>query len=155
MIEHVVRELWNNKIEQRCYNNHELGCCIKSGFASSNIREQPLSIHQVVYDMLKHDGTILIFYQSCFIMLTVLVQGCGANYSVIACDIFTRVYPNVAKSHFSYLQDRELCTSGRLVWPLVTVLDTSTPIFGSVNNRGYWPVEQTRLQWAYDKQHGI
>ena len=23
------------KIEQRCYNNHELGCCIKSGFACS------------------------------------------------------------------------------------------------------------------------
>ena len=32
MIERVVREWWNNKIEQRCYNNHELGCCIKSGF---------------------------------------------------------------------------------------------------------------------------
>ena len=24
MIEHVVRERWNNKIEQRCYNNHDL-----------------------------------------------------------------------------------------------------------------------------------
>ena len=47
-IEHVVREWWNNKIEQRCYNNHELGCCIKSGFVCSNIREQPLS---------KYDGT--------------------------------------------------------------------------------------------------
>ena len=23
------------KIEQRCYNNHELGCCIESGFACS------------------------------------------------------------------------------------------------------------------------
>ena len=31
MIEDVVREWRNNKIEQRCYNNHELGCCIKSG----------------------------------------------------------------------------------------------------------------------------
>ena len=48
MIEHVVREWWNNKIEQRCYNNHELGCCIKSGFACSNICEQPLSIRQTV-----------------------------------------------------------------------------------------------------------
>ena len=48
MIEHVVREWWNNKIEQRCYNNHELGCCIKSGFACSNMREQPLSIRQTV-----------------------------------------------------------------------------------------------------------
>ena len=37
MIEHVVREWRNNKIEQRCYNNHELGCCIKSSFACSNI----------------------------------------------------------------------------------------------------------------------
>ena len=27
---------------------HELGCCIKSGFARSNIREQPLSIRQAV-----------------------------------------------------------------------------------------------------------
>ena len=26
-IEHVFREWWNNKIEQRCYN-HELGCCM-------------------------------------------------------------------------------------------------------------------------------
>ena len=42
MIEHVVR-------------NQELGCCIKSGFACSNIREQPLSIRQAVYNMLKHD----------------------------------------------------------------------------------------------------
>ena len=48
MVEHVVREWWNNKIEQRCYNNYELGCCIKSGFACSNIREQPLSIRQAV-----------------------------------------------------------------------------------------------------------
>ena len=37
------------------YNNHELGCCIKSGFARCNIREQPLSIRQAVYNMLKHD----------------------------------------------------------------------------------------------------
>ena len=34
---------------RRCCNNHELGCCIKSSFACSNIREQPLSIHQAVY----------------------------------------------------------------------------------------------------------
>ena len=58
MIEHAVREWWNNKIEQRCYNNHELGCCIKSGFSCSNIREQPLSIRQAVYNMLKHDWTL-------------------------------------------------------------------------------------------------
>ena len=89
MIEHVVREWWNNEIE--CYNNHELGCCIKSGFACSNIREQPLSIRQAVHNMLKHDWTILLFYQSCSIMLTVLLQGCWANNLVIACDIFTRV----------------------------------------------------------------
>ena len=48
MIEHVVREWRNNKIEQRCYNDHELGCCIKSGFACSNIRKQSLSIRQAV-----------------------------------------------------------------------------------------------------------
>ena len=35
------------------YNNHELSCCIKSGFACSNIREQPLSIRQAMYTMLK------------------------------------------------------------------------------------------------------
>ena len=74
MIEHVVREWWNNKIEQRCYNNHELGCCIKSGFECSNIRKQPLSIRQAEYNMLKHDWTILLFYQSCSIVLTVLLQ---------------------------------------------------------------------------------
>ena len=61
MIEHVVREWWNNKIEQWCYNNHELDCCIKSGFAWSNIRVQPLSIRQAVYNMLKLDWTILLF----------------------------------------------------------------------------------------------
>ena len=74
MIEHVVREWWNNKIERQCYNNHELGCCIKSGFACSNIREQRLSIRQAVYNMSKHDWTILLFYQSCSTMLTVLLQ---------------------------------------------------------------------------------
>ena len=40
-------ELWNDRIEQRCYN-HELGCCIKSGFACSDKREQTLSIRQAV-----------------------------------------------------------------------------------------------------------
>ena len=30
-------------------------------------------------NMLKHDWTILLFYQSCSIMLTVLLQGCWAN----------------------------------------------------------------------------
>ena len=88
----IVTEWWNNKIEQRCYNNHELGCCIKSGFVCSNIREQPLSIRQAVYNMLKHDWTILSFYQSCSIMLTVFWQGCWAtNNPVIDCDISTRV----------------------------------------------------------------
>ena len=81
---------WNNKIEQRCYN-HELGCCIKSSFACSNIHEQPPSIRQAVYNMLKHDWIILLFYQSCSIMLTVPLQDCWANNPVIACDIFTRV----------------------------------------------------------------
>ena len=60
----------------------------------SNIREQPLSIRQAVYNMLKHDWTILLFYQSCSIMLTVLLEGCWVNNTVIACDIFMRVYSN-------------------------------------------------------------
>ena len=43
MIEHVVSEWWNNKIEKRCYNNlHELDCCIKSGFACSTARKTPI-----------------------------------------------------------------------------------------------------------------
>ena len=67
----------NNKIEQRSYSNHEFGCYIKSNFACCNIRKPSLSIN-----MLKHDRTILLFYQSCSIMLTVLLQGCWANYSV-------------------------------------------------------------------------
>ena len=44
MIQHAVREWWNNNIEQPCYNNHELGCCIKSG--SYQVCKQPLSICQ-------------------------------------------------------------------------------------------------------------
>ena len=80
MIEHVVREWRNNKTEQRCYNNHGLVFCIKSAFACSNIREQPPSIRQAVYNMLKHDWTILLsVYQSCSLMLTVLLMGCWAN----------------------------------------------------------------------------
>ena len=31
--------MMNNKIEQKRYNNHELGYCIKSGFVCSNKRE--------------------------------------------------------------------------------------------------------------------
>ena len=50
-----------------------------------------LSIRQAVYNMLKHDWTILFFYQSCSIMLTMLLQGCWANNPVIACDMFTCV----------------------------------------------------------------
>ena len=42
----------------------------------SNKREQPLSIRQAVYNTLKHDWTILLFYQSCSIMLTVFLQSC-------------------------------------------------------------------------------
>ena len=92
MIPHVVKEWWNNKIERLRCNNHELGCCIKSGFVCSNIGEQPLSIRQAVYNMLKHDWTILLFYQSCSIMLTMLLLGCWANNPVIACDMCLRVY---------------------------------------------------------------
>ena len=55
MIEHVVREWWNNKIEQWCYNNQELGCCIKSGFACSTVTYANnsclLSIRQAVYNL--------------------------------------------------------------------------------------------------------
>ena len=79
---------WAGQLEHGCW----LGCCIKLGFACSNIREQPLSICQAVYNnMLKHDWTILLFYQSCSTTLTVLLQGCRANNPVIACDIFTCV----------------------------------------------------------------
>ena len=105
---------WTNRLEQRYWNYYdkstvlfindktccqELGCCIKSGFACSNIREQPLSIRQAIYNMLKHDWTILIFYQSCSIMLTVLLQGCWVNPVIASCDIFTRV----ASGYSAYL----------------------------------------------------
>ena len=73
MIEHFVREWWNNKIEQRCYNNHELGCCIESGFACSNILEQPLSIRQAVticWNTIEQycyfTNPVLGCYQSCY-----------------------------------------------------------------------------------------
>ena len=48
--------------------------CIKSRFSCSNLRGQPLSIRQAVHNMLKHDWTILLFYQSCSIMLTILLR---------------------------------------------------------------------------------
>ena len=83
MIEHAVKEWWNNKVEQRCYHNHELGCCIKSGFACSNIREQwPLSIRQlytICWNMIEqycyfipilfyHVNSVVTFYiMHCFI----------------------------------------------------------------------------------------
>ena len=47
------------------------------------IREQHLSIRQAVYNMLTHDWTILLFYQSCSIMLTVLLHGCWANFEIL------------------------------------------------------------------------
>ena len=82
------------QIEQRCYNNRELDCCIKSGFACANKREQPLSIPQAVYNMLNYmyDSTILLFYQSCSIMLTVLLQGCWVNNPVIFLHVYTQRY---------------------------------------------------------------
>ena len=64
-----------------------------------NIREQTLPIRQAVYNMLKHDWTILLFYQSCSIMLTVLLQGCWVNPVIASCDIFTRV----ASGYSAYL----------------------------------------------------
>ena len=73
---YVVREWWNNKIEQWCYN-HGLGCCIKSGFACSNIREQPLSIRQAVliqYVETWLNNTVQYFTNPVLIMLTVLLQ---------------------------------------------------------------------------------
>ena len=82
MIEHVGRVWWNNKIEQRCHNNHELCCCIKSGFACSNIREQHLSIREAVticWTILSVILPILHVISS----LTVLLQGL-ANNPVIA-----------------------------------------------------------------------
>ena len=35
-----------------------------------------LVARQAVYNMLKHDWTILLFYQYCCIMLTVLLRDC-------------------------------------------------------------------------------
>ena len=90
MIEYVVRKWWNNKIEQRCYNNHELGCCIKSGLACSNIREQLLSIRQVVciqYVETSLNNTVILP-----ILLTVYYRVVEPT-TVIACDIFSHVAP--------------------------------------------------------------
>ena len=80
MMEHVVREWWNNTIGQRCYNNDELGCCVKSGVALPKIREQPPSIRQLCWNMIE-----------CSIMPTVLLHGSWENNSVRVCDIFTCV----------------------------------------------------------------
>ena len=115
MIEYVVREWWNNKNEQRCYNNHQLGCCIKSGFACSNTREQPLSIRQAVYNMLKHDWTILLFYQSCSIMLTVLLMGCWTNnhHWEIRCIKGTKGSP---KDHQGIIKGSSALTFCRFIW---------------------------------------
>ena len=71
------------------------GCCIKSGFACSNIHEQPLSIRQAVYNMFKHDWTILLFYQSCYAchvnsVVTGLLSQQPCNHSIwyfYACSV--------------------------------------------------------------------
>ena len=85
IIEHVFRECLNNKIEQRCYKNHELGWRIKSWFACSNIRQQPLSIRPncVQYVETWLNNTVILP-----IMLTVLLQSCWVNNPVIAYVIF-------------------------------------------------------------------
>ena len=80
MIEHAVREWWNNKIsEQRCYNNRELGCRIKSGFACSNIREQPAvdspSCIQYVETWLNNCYFTNAVLMKVMIMSTVFLQG--------------------------------------------------------------------------------
>ena len=81
MIAHVVKEWWNSKIEQRCYNNHERGCCINSGFSCSHIREQSKLIRQVCIQYVETwlNDTLILPIRSCSIMLTVLLHGCWAN----------------------------------------------------------------------------
>ena len=92
MIEHVVKEWWNNKIEQRCYNKSTMNLVVVSSQVlhilthSNNPCQFPCC-----NNMLKHDWTILLFHQSCSIMLTALLQGWWVNNTVIACDIFMRV----------------------------------------------------------------
>ena len=92
MIEHVVREWWNNKIERQCYNNHELGCCIKSGFACSNIHEQPLSIRQVVYTICRNTieqccyfNRILFYHVNSVVTGLLSQQPCNSLWFVYAC----------------------------------------------------------------------
>ena len=47
-----------------------INCLVQGIRQRLNIREQPLSIRQAVYNMLKHDWTVMLFHQSCSIMLT-------------------------------------------------------------------------------------
>ena len=66
MIEHVVRELWSNKIEQRCYNNHELGCCINQDldFVCSNRYANNSKLYTICWNMIEQYTVIfpILFY---------------------------------------------------------------------------------------------
>ena len=66
MIEHVVRELWNNKIEQRCYNKHEFGCCINHVlcFSCSNRYANNPKLYTICWNMIEQYTVIfpILFY---------------------------------------------------------------------------------------------
>ena len=97
----ACRQLGLNMVELASLNMH--GCwqacsCMDVGTDCSWL-EQPWTwlLYQVGF-MLKHDWTILLyFYQTCSIMLTVLLQGCSANnlVTINACTWFIIVLHNI------------------------------------------------------------
>ena len=143
MIEHIVRKGWNNKIEQRCYNNHEFGCCIKSGFACSNISEQPLSIRQAVYNMIEQYTVILptLSYHANSVVTGLLSQQpCDSLWYFYACRFRLRfcVFFIFTTEIVQYFQSRfgKLWTEECLV-----VLDVASSLFRTSNNSWtmmYW-----------------
>lgn len=99
---HVVRAWWNNKVEQRCYNSHELVVLswivnmsftihgsIKLVFACSNMNNCYMSIQQACHNMLKHVLEQCCYFNSpdpsCWQCWTI------NNLNVTACEILTCV----------------------------------------------------------------
>ena len=108
----AVREWWNNKIEQQCYNNHIL-VVVSSRVLHVLTYTNNHVDSQAVYNMSKHDLTTLIFYQSCSIMLAIMSYSVVENNPVTVRDIFSRAYRTRPESweqfwEVSYSDQRDL-----------------------------------------------
>ena len=70
---------WTNRLEERCWNHHDKWTALFKPTPMNNSHVDSPGCN----NMLKHDWTMLLFYQSCPIMLAVLSHGCWATNPVI------------------------------------------------------------------------